>query len=72
MKALRSLRLFLLIFTLLGVGDLSAKDNQIPYPDALDKAAVIQSAINDINKRAMVIGNGDINALDLDRSFRQL
>jgi len=35
----------------------------IPFPGALDKAAVIQTKIGDIHKEAMVVGNGDINAL---------
>ncbi len=36
---------------------------QIPYQEALDNAAVTQSSIDNINTKAMVIGNGDINAL---------
>lgn len=35
----------------------------IPYPDALNNAAIIQSSIDDLDSEAMIIGNGDINAL---------
>ena len=35
----------------------------IPCPKALDGAALIQTRIGDIHKEAMVVGNGDINAL---------
>ena len=38
-------------------------DREIPYPEAMDDAAVIQPSIDDIDRKAMVIGNGDINAL---------
>ena len=35
----------------------------IPYPDALNNSAIIQSSIDDVDSSAMIIGNGDINAL---------
>jgi len=35
----------------------------IPYPDALDSASIVQSSIDHVDTKAMVIGNGDINAL---------
>jgi hypothetical protein len=41
----------------------SAFPQQIPYPEALKKAAIIQNRINDIDSMAMIVGNGDINAL---------
>ncbi|MCP4451325.1 MAG: hypothetical protein GY809_07670 [Planctomycetes bacterium] len=35
----------------------------IPYPGALNNAAIVQSSIGNVDTEAMVIGNGDINAL---------
>lgn len=35
----------------------------IPYPDALDSASIVQSSIDDLDREAMIVGNGDINAL---------
>lgn len=35
----------------------------IPYPDALNSASIVQSSIDDVDTEAMVVGNGDINAL---------
>jgi hypothetical protein len=35
----------------------------IPYPDALNSASIVQPSIDDLDKEAMIIGNGDINAL---------
>jgi len=35
----------------------------IPYPDALDGSAIIQNSIKNLDSAAMIIGNGDINAL---------
>lgn len=36
---------------------------QIPYPAALDAAAVEQSRITDLNREALMLGNGDLIAL---------
>jgi len=35
----------------------------IPYPDALIDASIVQSSIDNLDTEAMIIGNGDINAL---------
>ena len=35
----------------------------IPFADALNSAVIIQSSIDTIDSKAMIIGNGDINAL---------
>jgi hypothetical protein len=35
----------------------------IPYPDALDSASIVQSSIDNLDTEAMMVGNGDINAL---------
>jgi len=45
----------------------TAEQADIPYPSALDAAAVVQSSLADINREAMVIGNGDILGLLWDR-----
>jgi hypothetical protein len=36
---------------------------EAPFRAALDAAAVVESRISDINREALVIGNGDLNAL---------
>lgn len=36
---------------------------KIPYPAALDSAAVVQNSLEDIHKQAFFLGNGDLNAL---------
>ena len=40
-----------------------AGQGSIPYVDALEKATVEQPNIDNIHKKALVIGNGDINAI---------
>jgi hypothetical protein len=35
----------------------------IPYPDALIDASIVQSSIDNLDTEALIIGNGDINAL---------
>ena len=40
-----------------------ATEDPIPYPEALERATVIQTSIDDIKSKAIVIGNGDINGL---------
>lgn len=40
----------------------------IPYPAALDRAAVVQSDISDINRGGLVLGNGDLSGLLWDRN----
>ncbi len=52
-----------LVISLMAASVLSAAEDPVPYPEALDNAAVIQTSIDDINKKAIVIGNGDINGL---------
>ena len=41
----------------------SAASAEIPYPTALDAAAVSESRIGDLNREALPIGNGDLNGL---------
>ena len=41
---------------------------EIPYPDALEHAAVVESQISDINREALVLGNGDLSGLFWDRN----
>ncbi|MHC4544457.1 MAG: glycosyl hydrolase family 95 catalytic domain-containing protein [Planctomycetota bacterium] len=42
--------------------------HSIPHAEALNSAAVIQSSIDNVNSKAMIIGNGDINALIFSRN----
>lgn len=35
----------------------------VPYPDALNNAAIVQSSIGNLDTNGIIIGNGDINAL---------
>jgi hypothetical protein len=48
--------LILLFLTNPGLAD-------IPYPDALERAAVFESRVADINREALVLGNGDLSGL---------
>ena len=41
---------------------------EIPFPTALDAAAVVESRISDINREALVLGNGDLNGLLWERN----
>ncbi len=47
--------------TAFGAGD-------IPFPDALDSAVVVESTMTDIGTEALVLGNGDLNALLWERN----
>lgn len=57
------MRGFLLI-AVLAAGAAAASE---PFPAALDAAAVEQDRLDDLNTRALVLGNGDLNALLWDR-----
>jgi hypothetical protein len=48
-------------------GSLAAEAG-LPYPAALDAAAVIESRLTDINSEALVLGNGDLSGLLWDRN----
>lgn len=39
----------------------------IPFPEALEAAAITQPSIDDLDRKAMIVGNGDINALIFSR-----
>ena len=41
---------------------------EVPYPAALDAAAVEEDRLDDVGKRALVLGNGDLNGLLFDRN----
>ena len=47
---------------------LPASAAEIPFPAALDAAAVVQSRIADINREALVLGNGDLIGLLWERN----
>ncbi len=57
----------LVCLALLPVTMTFAASDPIPYPDALDDAAIVQATIDDVNSKAMIVGNGDINALIFSR-----
>ncbi len=40
----------------------------IPYPSELDAAAVVEETVSDLNREALIIGNGDLNALVWERN----
>lgn len=53
-----------LLFCLTGNVLLAAS---IPYQEALDNAAIVQDRLDDVGRRALPLGNGDLNALLWDR-----
>lgn len=53
----------LLSLTIICMIQLTLSAQHIPYPDALNKAAILQDSLPHVNTNSMVIGNGDINAL---------
>jgi len=68
---LRPCRLALLAILLLqpAAGSVAAEAGP-PFPAALDQAAVVESRISDINREALVLGNGDLTALLWERNGR--
>ena len=44
-----------------------ATESSVPFPAALEAAAVSQEVINDIGRRSLVLGDGDLNALLWER-----
>jgi hypothetical protein len=50
-------------FLLAGILGSEAAPAEVPYPAALDAAAVTQDRLDDVNRRAVVLGNGDLQAL---------
>ena len=46
---------------------LAAAANTLPFPTALDAAAIVQPSIDDVDRKAMIVGNGDMNALIFSR-----
>ena len=50
------------------VGVLPASAAEVPFPAALDAAAIVESRISDINREALVLGNGDLNGLLWERN----
>lgn len=40
---------------------------EIPYPAALDAAAVVESRMADLNREGLLVGNGDLNGLLYER-----
>jgi len=44
-----------------------AANAEIPYPAVLDAAGIVESRISDLNREALILGNGDLNALLWER-----
>lgn len=55
------------LFLVLALAAQSTLAGSIPYPAALDAAAVRQDRLDEIHRRALPLGNGDLNALVCDR-----
>ena len=53
----------LLSILIIVILQMEIKAQLIPYPDALNNAAIVQSSIHNLDTNGMIIGNGDINAL---------
>ena len=54
----------LLTTLLLATAAFSAAGTEtIPFPAALDEAAVVQERLDDVLENSLILGNGDINAL---------
>jgi len=52
-----------LCLTMLQAASLTAQDGTIPFVDSVEDAAIIQSGSLDFLENALLLGNGDINAL---------
>ena len=55
--------IYWLIFMISSLGIVSGVDKKIPFPKALADASIKVNNLNDILDGALIIGNGDINAL---------
>jgi hypothetical protein len=67
MKSLSAAVGALLVFGTFGRRLCPGTEDAIPFPQALDSAAVVESRITDIRREALVLGNGDLNALLWER-----
>jgi hypothetical protein len=66
MKKLDVLRMYLLLSICLisaACARNSKQADEIHFPEALDKAAIIQDSISDVTDNSLLLGNGDINGL---------
>ena len=54
-------------FAVYAGNDSKADSPVIPFPDALASAEISESTVRDLNKEALPIGNGDLNALVFER-----
>ncbi len=58
------------VLTALGIGLVAATtvtthaaECSIPFPQALDAAAVVEDSLDDVRRKSAVLGNGGLNAL---------
>ena len=63
MKYRQKFFLFCLIFSFIWFGTIRGADVEIPFPKALADASIKVNNLSDILDGALIIGNGDINAL---------
>jgi len=59
----RNRLLLLLLCLLIPVGVVHADEPAVPFPDALDAAAISVTRLESILEDALILGNGDLNAL---------
>jgi len=62
----------LLILFISASGNVSGVDHKIPFPKALTDASIKVDNLNDMLDGALIIGNGDINALIYGGELRLL
>jgi hypothetical protein len=54
---------FLRIVAAFGFSSACLDGAEIPFPEVLEKAAVVQQKITDINREGLVVGNGDLSGI---------
>ncbi|MFO1531490.1 MAG: hypothetical protein U1F77_17570 [Kiritimatiellia bacterium] len=46
----------------------TATPGEIPYPEALETSAIVLDRFDDLNRNALLLGNGDLNAMFYQRN----
>ncbi len=65
---MKTLAIILAIAVLHGVSAATTATAAIPYPSALEAAAVSEARISNLDREALTVGNGDLNALLWERN----
>ena len=55
------------VLSLLALAAREGRGDAIPFPAALDAAVIVEARVADLNREALPIGNGDLNALVWER-----